>query len=82
MNLRKTTFILAAAAAMIGAASSAQARGTRPGHYAYGLLQYGSGWRLYDAGCLTWDYRTQSWYTLCGLPQNAPFYPAPIAVKY
>jgi hypothetical protein len=53
----------------------------KPGWNAYGQLQYGSGWRLYDAGCLTWNYQQHAWYTHCGLPQNAPLHPRPIVAK-
>ncbi len=52
----------------------AQAGGLKPGWNAYGRLQYGSGWEAYDAGCLTWNYRQQAWYTHCGLPQNGPLH--------
>ena len=62
--------------------SAAQAGGIRPGHYAYSQLTNGSGWRLYDAGCLKWNFQNQAWYTRCGLPQNGPSWTAPIAVKY
>ena len=61
------------------AVSSAEAHSRKPGWYAYGLLQYGSGWDLYDAGCLKWNYRNQAWYSRCGLPQNAPH---PHATRY
>jgi hypothetical protein len=61
--------------------SAAQAGGMKPGWNAYGQLQYGSGWRLYDAGCLTWNYQQHAWYTHCGLPQNAPLHPRPIVAK-
>ena len=66
------------------AVSSAEAGGGRkPGWYAYGLLQYGSAWDLYDAGCLKWNYRNQAWYTRCGLPQNAVLqHPHAISVRY
>ena len=63
--------------------SSAEAGGRKPGWYAYGLLQYGSAWDLYDAGCLKWNYRNQAWYTRCGLPQNAVLqHPHAISVRY
>jgi len=65
------------------AVSSAEAGGRKPGWYAFGLLQYGSGWELYDAGCLKWNYRNQAWYTRCGLPQNAVLqHPHAISVRY
>jgi hypothetical protein len=81
--MRKAIFLLAAAA-IPGALpwSSAEAGGVRPGHYAYSQLQNGSGWRLYDAGCLKWNFQNQAWYTRCGLPQNRPYWTLPIAVKY
>ena len=71
-------------AAILGALpwSSAEARGIRPGHYAYSQLEYGSGWRLYDAGCLKWNFQNRAWYTRCGLPQTGPYWTAPIAARY
>jgi hypothetical protein len=70
--LRKASFVVTAGMAFCCAALvPAQANRLQPHYYAYSQLQYGSGWEAYDAGCLTWDYRTQSWYSHCGLPQNA-----------
>ena len=43
-------------------------------------LENGSGWELYDAGCLVWNYQQHAWYTRCGLPQNAPIAPPPPVV--
>jgi hypothetical protein len=81
--MRKAIFLVTGAA-ILGALpwSPAQAGGVRPGHYAYSQLQNGSGWQLYDAGCLKWNFQNQAWYTRCGLPQNSPYWTAPIAVKY
>ena len=59
---------------------SAQAGGVAPGFHARMLLKYGSGWRLYEAGCLTWNYQQHAWFTRCGLPQNAAFYAPPAVV--
>jgi hypothetical protein len=82
--MRKAIFLALAGAAMLAAlpSSSAQADGIRPGHYAHWQLKFGSAWRLYDAGCLKWNFQNQAWYTQCGLPQNGPYWAAPIAVKY
>ena len=74
MNLlRKATLVPAAGAALGWAASGpAQANRLEPHWYAYSqLYDYGDNYAAYQAGCLTWNYRTQSWYTRCGLPQNA-----------
>jgi hypothetical protein len=74
--LRKASFVVAAGLALSWVASlPAEAGGLKPGHYAYSLLQYGSAWERYDAGCLTWNYRNQAWYSHCILPQNAVLYP-------
>ncbi len=59
---------------------SAQAGGMAPGFHARVLLKYGSGWRLYDAGCLTWNYQQHAWFSHCGLPQNAVLYTRPAVV--
>jgi len=71
--LRKATLVLAAGAALAWAACGpAQANRLAPHWYAYSLLyDYGDNYGLYQAGCLKWNYRNQSWYTRCGLPQNA-----------
>lgn len=84
MNPMRKAIFLVAGAAILGALpwSAAQAGGIRPGHYAYSQLKNGSGWQLYDAGCLKWNFQNQAWYTRCGLPQNGPYWTAPIAVKY
>jgi hypothetical protein len=62
--------------------SSAQAGGTKPGWYAFGQLQYGSGWAAYDAGCLRWNYQQYSWYTVCGLPDRLALHPLVVKAKY
>ena len=81
--MRKAIFLVASAAILAALPwSAAQAGGIRPRHYAYSQLENGSGWRLYDAGCLKWNFQNQAWYTRCGLPQNGPSWTAPIAVKY
>jgi hypothetical protein len=61
--------------------SSAQAGGMQPGFHARTQLLYGSGWQLYDTGCLSWNYQQHAWFTHCGLPQNGPLYPRPIVAK-
>ena len=68
-------------ARMRAAAFGGAGRGHAPGFHARTLLLYGSGWRLYDAGCLTWNYQQHAWYSHCGLPQNAPLYQAPVVAK-
>ena len=84
MNPMRKAIFLVTGAAILGALlwSSAEARGIRPGHYAYSQLEYGSGWRLYDAGCLKWNFQNRAWYTRCGLPQTGPYWMAPIAARY
>ena len=68
VNLLRASMVLAIGlAAGMAIGGPAQARGIHPGHYAYGLLEYGEGWPAYDAGCLKWNFRIQSWYTRCGL---------------
>ena len=62
--------------------SSAQAGGTKPGWYAFGQLQYGEGWKLYDASCLRWNYQQYSWYPRCDLRQNAPLHPSAGSSRY
>src|ERR1700704_5863957 len=81
--MRKAIFLVTGAA-ILGAlpGSPAEARGIRPGHYAYSQLEYGSGWRLYDAGCLKWNFQNRAWYTRCGFPQNGPDFTAAIPVRY
>jgi hypothetical protein len=71
--LRKTSFVIAAGLALAWAtASPAEARGPAPHWYAYTLLyDYGDTYQMNEAGCVKWNYRNQSWYTRCGLPQNA-----------
>ena len=82
--MRKSIFLAATVAAILGALlwPSAQAGGIRPGHYAYLQLKNGDGWRLYDAGCLKWNFQNRAWYTRCGLPQNGPYWTAPIVARY
>ena len=82
-SLQKLIIVSGVALACALPLSSAQAGGTKPGWYAYGQLQYGEGWRLYDAGCLRWSYQQYSWYSRCGLPQNmAPHPDNAVSVKY
>ena len=86
MNLLRKASVVAATGLAFGLVATlpAQANRLKPHYYAYSQLQYGSGWALYDAGCLTWNYRTLSWYSHCGLPQNAALHlrPHAISVKY
>jgi hypothetical protein len=81
--LRKVSLIVAAGAAFCWAASGpAQANRLKPHWYAWSLLyDYGSTYDMYQAGCVTWNYRTMSWYTHCGLPQNAVLYQHPRAIS-
>jgi len=71
--LRKASLLVAAGAAFCWAASGpAQANRLEPHWYAYSLLyDYGDTWEMREHDCLHWNYRNQSWYTHCGLPQNA-----------
>ncbi len=74
MNLlRNASLGLAAGAALCWVAGPAQAKNRlKPHWYAYSILyDYGSTYDMYEHGCVTWNYRNQSWYTHCGLPQNA-----------
>jgi hypothetical protein len=81
-SLHKLLVVAGVALACTLALPSAEAHSRKPGWYAYGQLQYGSGWELYDAGCLKWNYRNQSWYTRCGLPQNAVLHRPALSVRY
>jgi len=80
-SMQKLVFATGLALACALPLSVAQAGGMQPGFHARTLLLYGSGWRLYDAGCLTWNYQQHAWFTHCGLPQNAPLYPHPVIAK-
>ena len=82
--IRVHTLIVAAGIALACTLplSSAQAGGLKPGFQAHMQLKNGSGWALYDAGCLAWNYQQHSWYSRCGLPQNAILHPHPIVAKY
>lgn len=60
---------------------AAQAGRMQPGFHARMQLKYGSGWKLYDVGCLAWNYQQHAWFTRCGLPQNAPLYAPPVIAK-
>ena len=84
MNLlRKACLVMAAGAAFCWAASGpAQANRLKPHWYAYTLLyDYGDTYQMYEAGCVKWNYRNQSWYTHCGLPQNAALHPHALRVR-
>jgi hypothetical protein len=74
---RNALLVLAAGAAVCWAASGpAQANHLKPHWYAYQQMwDYGDTYEMYQAGCVKWNYRNQSWYTHCGLPQNAVLYP-------
>ena len=74
MNLlRKASLVMAAGVAFCWAASGpAQANRLKPHWRAYSILyDYGDTYEMYEHGCVKWNYRNQSWYTHCGLPQNA-----------
>ncbi len=76
-SMQKLFFASALGLACALPLAPAQAGGTHPGFHARMLLKYSSGWRLYHAGCLTWNDQQHAWYSHCGLPQNAPLYPPP-----
>jgi hypothetical protein len=79
--LRKTSVVIAGLALAWAAASPAEARGRAPDYYAWSILwDYGDTWAMHEAGCVTWNYRQQSWYTHCGLPQYA--HPRALRVRY
>jgi hypothetical protein len=71
--LRRASLVLAAGVAVCSAASGpAQANRLEPHWYAWQQLwDYGDTYQMHEAGCVKWNYRNQSWYTHCGLPQNA-----------
>jgi len=75
--LRKALLVVAAGAAVCwGASGPAQANRLEPHWYAWQQLwDYGDTYEMYQAGCVKWNYRNQSWYTHCGLPQNAVLWP-------
>ena len=75
--LRKISLVLTAGAAVCWAASGpVQANRLEPHWYAMQQMwDYGDTYEMYQAGCVKWNYRNQSWYTHCGLPQNAVLYP-------
>jgi hypothetical protein len=70
--LRKASLVVAAGMAACAMSLPAQANRLAPHWYAYSLLyDYGDTYQMQQAGCVKWNYRTLSWYTRCGLPQNA-----------
>jgi hypothetical protein len=70
--LRKASLLVTAGVALCAASLPAQANRLEPHWYAYQqLYDYGDTYEMNEAGCVKWNYRNQSWYTHCGLPQNA-----------
>jgi hypothetical protein len=75
--IRIQTLIIASGVALACALplSSAEAGGIKPGFHARMQLKNGSGWSLYDAGCLKWNFQQHSWYTTACEPH-------PVVAKY
>jgi hypothetical protein len=70
--LRKASLIVAAGMAVCAMSLPAHANRLAPHWYAWQqLYDYGDTYQMHEAGCVKWNYRNQSWYTHCGLPQNA-----------
>ena len=73
MNLlRKAGLLVIAGMTFCAVSLPAQANRLEPHWYAWQqLYSYGDTYQMNEAGCVKWNYRNQSWYTRCGLPQNA-----------
>jgi hypothetical protein len=70
--LRKASLLVTAGVAFFAVSMPAQANRLAPNWHAWQqLYDYGDTYRMNEAGCVKWNYRNQSWYTRCGLPQNA-----------